>query len=112
MLTAKLSAHLAALVSSNCQHTSTALLYLQSPSLHVPNGCAVCRDFPCIALDNVCTVFQLLRETELPAQAENSIVKQVQAEKDMLLAQVRGQMSDMQRQHDCMASELQRKLDW
>ena len=45
-------------------------------------------------------------------QAENSIVKQVQAEKDTLLAQVRGQMSDMQRQHDIMASELQRKLDW
>lgn len=45
-------------------------------------------------------------------QAENSIVKQVQAEKDILLAQVRGQMCEMQRQHAGMASELQRKLDW
>ena len=45
-------------------------------------------------------------------QAEDCVVKQVQVEKDALLAQVRGQMSDMQRQHDHMAAELQRKLTW
>lgn len=45
-------------------------------------------------------------------QAENNVVKQVEAEKDLLLAQVRKQMADMQRQHDRMAAELQRKLDW
>ncbi|DBA96689.1 TPA: hypothetical protein ACH3X1_015539 [Trebouxia sp. C0004] len=45
-------------------------------------------------------------------EAEDSVVKQVQVEKDALLAQVRGQMSDMQRQHDHMAAELQRKLTW
>ena len=45
-------------------------------------------------------------------QAEDLVVKQVQAEKDRLLAQLRGQMSDMQRQHDHMAAELQRKLAW
>ena len=46
------------------------------------------------------------------AQVEDGVVRQVEAEKDALLAQVRGQMSDMQRQHDHMASELQRKLAW
>ena len=45
-------------------------------------------------------------------QAEDTVVRQVEAEKDMLLAQVRGQMSDLQRQHDCMAAQLQRKLAW
>lgn len=45
-------------------------------------------------------------------QAEDCVVKQVQVEKDALLAQVRGQMSDMQRQHDHMAAELHRKLTW
>lgn len=45
-------------------------------------------------------------------QAENSVVKQVEAEKEVVLAQVRQQMVDMQRQHDCLAAELQRKLDW
>ncbi|KAL0049666.1 hypothetical protein WJX82_007177 [Trebouxia sp. C0006] len=45
-------------------------------------------------------------------EAEDCVVKQVQVEKDALLAQVRGQMSDMQRQHDHMAAELQRKLTW
>ena len=45
-------------------------------------------------------------------QAEDSVVRQVQVEKDALLAQVRGQMADMQRQHDHMAAELQRKLAW
>ena len=45
-------------------------------------------------------------------QAENEVVKQVQAEKDRLLAQLRAQMADMQRQHDQMAAELQRKLAW
>lgn len=45
-------------------------------------------------------------------QVEDNLVKQVQAEKDALLAQVRGQMSDMQQQHDHMAAELQRKLAW
>ncbi len=45
-------------------------------------------------------------------QAEDTVVRQVHAEKDVLLAQVRGQMSDMQRQHDHMAAELQRKLTW
>ena len=45
-------------------------------------------------------------------QAEDCVVKQVQVEKDALLAQVRGQMSDMQRQHDHMAAELQGKLTW
>lgn len=45
-------------------------------------------------------------------QAEDCVVRQVQVEKDALLAQVRGQMTDMQRQHDHMAAELQRKLAW
>ena len=40
------------------------------------------------------------------------MVKQVEAEKDLVLGQVRQQMVAMQRQHDCMAAELQRKLDW
>lgn len=40
------------------------------------------------------------------------MVKQVEAEKDLVLGQVRKQMVDMQRQHDCLAAELQRKLDW
>ena len=45
-------------------------------------------------------------------QAEDTVVRQVQIEKDALLAQVRSQMSDMQCQHDHMAAELQRKLAW
>lgn len=45
-------------------------------------------------------------------QAENNVVKQVEAEKDLVLAQVRQQMVDMQHQHECMAAEVQRKLDW
>lgn len=45
-------------------------------------------------------------------QAEDTVVRQVQIEKDALLAQVGSQMSDMQRQHDHMAAELQHKLAW
>lgn len=45
-------------------------------------------------------------------QAEDSVVKQVQAEKDSLLAQLRTQMAEMQRQHAAMAAELHSKLQW
>ena len=45
-------------------------------------------------------------------QAEDHLVEQVEAEKDAVLAQVRGQMSDMRQQHHSMAAELQRKLAW
>ena len=40
------------------------------------------------------------------------VVRQVQAEKDSLLAQLHSQMADMQRQHDSMAAELHSKLQW
>lgn len=45
-------------------------------------------------------------------QAEDSVIEQVQAEKDGLLAELRRQITDMQRQHDSIAAELQGKLQW
>ena len=45
-------------------------------------------------------------------QAEECVVRQVQAEKDVLVAELRAHMASMQRQHDAIAAELQQKLAW
>ena len=60
---------------------------------------------------------QLQQHAALPSdwhmmQAEDSVIEQVQAEKDGLLAELRRQMAHMQRQHDSIAAELQGKLQW